>query len=876
MISPLAKNKGNLLQINDWLCQADSECGNDNWQLALDILEKTIDLADSVDLKKEKIEAVLKSARIYSQRLNYTKSLIKYNQALSDIRTLNKRLQEADVIIELAQIYNSIHEYEAALELLFKAASIYEEMEVPKKLGKAYLRIGQINAITLNYDLAIVYLTRAKEVYKGKDNPAYYAKVYRLLADAYSKNLKKNKAFYYCLKSLEVAEARQLGAEKRKNYSLMANIYKELGQKKLALKHYLLSLNEANNAPDELYKGRVLSDLADFYCKVYQYERSLDCLNQAVKIAILKSDNQLLCNLYLNYSRVYEGLEDYKKSLLYFKKYTHIQTTLAEFKIRLKTEALDAKYDYEKSEKQRFLAIESLKLKDQFLSNISHEIKTPMHGILGMSDLLLKESPRDDQKEQLLSINQSANQLMEIIEDILYLSKINAGKIKVNEKEFELKRYINQLFQILELIKKDKPINLSYNIDEMVPSVLIGDPHRLLQVLINVLNNAIKFTKKGQVNLVVKVISTINKKLRLQFAITDTGIGIKQQNLSRIFKAFEQIDNSDARKYEGTGIGLNIVKNIVSMLNGSIRVESEMGKGSTFYIELPFTKSDKKAISSYITKKENPVAQTLNGASILIAEDNNINQLFIKRIFNKWGGINYTVVENGHGAINALSKQYFDLILMDLQMPEMDGVEATQYIRSELPEDKKRIPIIALTANDSPLIEEKVKAAGMNDYLFKPFDEHELFHAIRGHINTKIEEKQIADSIKQTLSTIPDAPSNLLAELSRKVDGNKAYMAEFIGIFLDQFSEAETLMAHHINEADWQNVQRLAHRIKSTINIVGLHELYEITKLIDKHTKEQTDFETINPLFLQFKQIGNLRALQLEKELTKLQAELAE
>ncbi len=869
----MSKNAGNIEQINIWMDEGNAAVSSRLWDQALDYFEKSAELAESVNLREEHISALRRLASVLEKKLNYSRAMSVLNEALSVARVSNLRFCEAKILTELSNLHLVIHEHESSLELIFKAISIYEDLGELEEVGMAFLRIGEINLQNLNYDQALNYLQKAKKALNFVENEELQTSIYRLLAEAYLKSGDQNKAFYYCLKSIEKAEAYDFHEEKRKNYLLMGDTYKHLGQFRQSLKHYRKAIIEAERLEDDLEKAVILNHTADLYCRCSKFQDAITTLDQAVSTAIIHSDNYLLADIYLNYARAFEGMENYKRAFVSFKKHTHIQNTLQEHKIRLKTEALESKYDFEKAEKQKYLAIESLKLKDQFLANVSHEIKTPMHGILGLTEMLLQDTPRQDQVEQLSSINDSAKRLMSIIEDILYLSKINTGKININDKDFELKRYIEQLMSIVHLVKKDKPINIVYHISPNVPKILNGDPHRLLQILINLLNNAVKFTPEGEVGIEVKLISKVNSKVNLRFTVYDTGIGIEKENLGKIFKAFEQIDSSNSRAYGGTGIGLNIVQQLVNILNGVIRVESSPGEGSRFHVELPYKISDKREIEAYI-KTVLEVEKSFESARILVVEDNKINQLYIERIFRKWNDISYKIAGNGQEAIHILEQEEFDLILMDLQMPGMNGFETTHYIRNKMLSDVSNTPIVAITANDSPLIEEKVEEAGMNGYLFKPFDEHELFHIMRLNLKSKFKETSIAKSINNSLKNIPDAPSDLLKDLSRKVDGNKRYMAEFLQIFLDQYPEAITLMHHHINERDWVQVQRVAHRIKSTINIIGLKDLYDVIKAIDKHTRGKTNFPTVQPLYEQFVEIGNLRVLQLEKELQKLKSDI--
>ncbi len=862
----MTDNKSNIEQINEWLYEGSLSMEAKLWTNAIDYFEKAADLAEKIDLKKSQLNALVNLAKCHEVRLMYAKSMTVLNTALSISRRINSKSVESEILQTLAKLNLKLNEFETALEQIFKAICIYEDLDDYNKIGMAYLQIAEINLKTLNYELALENLLKAKKILANNPDQNLQTKIYRLLAEAYLENGNHNKAFYYCLKSSEKAESLELYDETRKSYLLMGRTYMEKNNFKLSLKHYNLALNAAKKVEDDLEVSNVLSKIAELYNKCNRFHDAIDTLDKAISTAIIKSANYLLADIYLSYTTAFEGLRKYQKALQNFKKYNHIQTTLQEYKIRLKTDALETKTEFARAEKQKYLAIESLKLKDQFLANISHEIRTPMHGIIGLTSNLLSDNPRENQKEELNSIYDAASRLNQMLKDLLYLSKINTGKLNINDKDFELNRYMSQLIELVNLVKKEKPVEVNYHISKNVPIILNGDPHRLLQILLNLFNNAIKFTHEGEVGLDVRLVSKVKNKLIIRFTVYDTGIGISNDNLDKIFKPFQQIDESNARAYEGSGIGLNIVQQIVNILNGTIRVESEENKGSKFHVELPFKVSEKDKIESYIEEAVVDEFQISEGSKVLIVEDNKINQLYIKRLLSKWKSIRFKVVSGGKEAIKILEDESFDLILMDLQMPRMSGFELTNYIRTETEEPTSNIPIIAITANDSPLIEEQVVKAGMNGYLFKPFNEMELINIMKLHINIS----KLSNENEFATGEVASSPE-LLKNLSKKVNGDKRYMAEFIEIFLDQYPEAVTLILHHTKENDWEQVQRVAHRIKSTINIVGLGDLYEVVRAIDKHTRTETDQETIMPLYKQFVEIGDLRVLQLNNELKRLQ-----
>lgn len=365
----------------------------------------------------------------------------------------------------------------------------------------------------------------------------------------------------------------------------------------------------------------------------------------------------------------------------------------------------------------------STKAKSEFLATMSHEIRTPMNAILGMTHLLKEDSPRKDQIEPINILDFSGKTLLSLIDDILDFSKIEAGKIEFEKIEFKLDELIDVIIESFRSSAKNKGIDLSASIAKNTPNVLMGDPARLTQILNNLVSNALKFTEDGKVSLEVSSLKNEDEIITLQFAITDTGIGIEEDRMDTIFNSFTQASENTKRLFGGTGLGLTISKQLTELQGGKISVESEEGKGSTFFVELTFEKSDAGEKASKVTEEEG--AKSISGLKLLLAEDNLVNQKVMIRFFERWN-VEMKVVDNGLEVLEALKEQNFDVILMDLQMPEMDGYEASENIRKLDDPYKRKTPIIALTAAALKEVREKVYAAGMNDFVTKPFDPAEL------------------------------------------------------------------------------------------------------------------------------------------------------
>lgn len=383
------------------------------------------------------------------------------------------------------------------------------------------------------------------------------------------------------------------------------------------------------------------------------------------------------------------------------------------------------------AELERQKAEDAKKFEQQFLANMSHEIRTPMNVVMGMTNLLLKTSLNDQQKKYISAIKDSSENLLVIINDILDLSKIEAGKIDFESIHFSLHKTLDIVHTTLIYKAEEKGLAMNVKMDPAIPATVIGDPVRLSQVLLNLAGNAVKFTEKGSITIQCKALKEENDNIWIEISVIDTGIGISEKMVHNIFESFTQASSDTTRKYGGTGLGLTISKQLVELQGGSIQVKSKLHEGSTFSFILPYGIGTKITKDEKIKQVDVKVLEELSHKKILLVEDNVFNQIVATDTLKDLvKGISVEIASNGKEAIEQLQKNQYDIVIMDIQMPEMDGYQATRYIRTHFPEPLKNIPILAMTANVIKEEIEKCFDSGMNAYIAKPFDPEDLLSKI--------------------------------------------------------------------------------------------------------------------------------------------------
>jgi PAS domain S-box-containing protein len=510
-----------------------------------------------------------------------------------------------------------------------------------------------------------------------------------------------------------------------------------------------------------------------------------------------------------------------------------------------------------KAEGATRIAVDSVKAKQQFLSNMSHEIRTPMNAIIGFTKVVLKTELTSKQREYLQAIKTSGDALIVLINDILDLAKVDSGKMSFEKTPFKMAKSIAAMIHLFDIKSQEKNVLLLKEYDESIPEIVIGDPVRLHQIILNLVSNAVKFTIQGKIIVSVTLVEETHDDVIIEFAVSDTGIGIIEAKIESIFENFQQASSGTSRIYGGTGLGLAIVKQLVEAQGGTIKVSSVINVGSTFSFRLPF----QKTIANVETPEDIFALDTeLKNINVLVVEDIALNQLLMRTLLDDFG-FNCDIASNGKIAIEKLRLKQYDIILMDLQMPVMNGFETTEYIRKTL---NSNVPIVALTADVTTVDLAKCEVVGMNDYVSKPVDERLLYSKIIG-ILKKVDlsnQEIILDKIAVKTKCTD------LNYLIQRTKSNPKLMSEMISLYLEQTPPLIESMRTSFDQKDWSTLYATVHKMIPSFSIVGINQDFELmAKKVKDFANIQSEEDSIPDMVLQLESICVQACRELEEEL---------
>lgn len=516
----------------------------------------------------------------------------------------------------------------------------------------------------------------------------------------------------------------------------------------------------------------------------------------------------------------------------------NVERELNQYRLNLESTVAEQTHELQHKNAELILAIEQAeaasKIKSSFLANMSHEIRTPLNGIIGFSELLQRDLTETYQVQRINKVMAAAQHLLGLINDILDFSKIEANRLEIESTRFSLSDMLDNIASLVDAQAREKGLQWVMQIDKTLPDVLSGDPLRVKQILLNFASNAVKFTEQGKIELRVKNRGNVGEKVKIRFEVSDSGVGMDEKALSKLFQPFEQIDMSTTRKYGGTGLGLAISSKLAELMQGKVGVDSTLGRGSLFWFESDFL-VPMEAIAPTISQIQSArhYPKRLSGC-VLVVEDNPVNSDVAREIL-AGAGVTVVLAQHGQEALSCLDQHTFDLILMDMQMPVMDGIEATKAIR--LREDGKTIPIVAMTANAFAEDRLKCLAAGMSDHLAKPITINSLLG---------IAAKWLQQPTEQAVFLEGDIPSGILPtglnELAgldvdlglQSVSGKMHSYIRLLKKLLDYHGEDVEKIRVAYSESDWPAIKKLAHSIKGAGGTLGATELSTVAAMLEK------------------------------------------
>ena len=788
-----------------------------------------LNLFEEIGNKKELADVYLNIGNIYFFINNYSEALKKNEIALKLFEELGDKQGIVDSYTIIGNVY-FFHrkDYSQSLKIFLAQLKIVQEMCDSSLIAYAYSGIGSCYFALHNYSEGVKAFSIQAKIFEQLGDTANIAFAYSQLATGYleiSNNYTEALNFFF--KSLKIAETINAKDQILRCYLSIGKTYSKQGKAIEGKRWYqkALVLAKENQYVDDLqkaYNGLAKSDSAlgnykaayENYKLAVQYKDSIFNKENAQIVVQAEMQNEFDKNeAATKAERIQQALlsqhELQRQKLMR-------NGFIAGFAVMFLFASIFLS-QRNRTKKEKMRAEKSEKFKQQFLANMSHEIRTPMNAIMGMTHLVLDTPLNEKQQNYLISINNASENLLHIINEILDLSKIEAGKMELEQIDFSIRDLVEQVKQTLQHKATEKNIDLIATVQATVPEILIGDKVRLFQILMNLVGNAIKFTEKGSVQL------SVNKEQdQICFSITDTGIGIPQDKLQSIFESFTQAHSSDTRKYGGTGLGLSISKQLVELMGGNIFIESEVGSGATFSFSINLAIGLKeKLLKQHLSEQID--GSILDGLTILLVDDNADNRIVCRDTLESKSKVEIIEATNGEEALEKFAQHNFDIVLMDVQMPVMNGYEATQQIRNNFASPKKNVPIIALTASVIRSDLDKCRKAGMNDYVPKPFKPVQLFTAIAILANREIKYIKSKAAVQKN-EQLTVSPHIDLTFLDNFCEGNRAKMKKYILIFLDSVPVFISKLNVAMTEFDAEEIASQVHGFKTKFAMMGMEQ----------------------------------------------------
>lgn len=796
----------------------------------------------------------------YGIQGDYEDGLAELHKAHAISRQIKDRRLEARTLNNFGNIYREKGDFARALNYFEEALAINEAEGDEVATSVNLTSIAQMLYDLNDYDSALDYALRCMPIFENAHDDNRVTTTYNVLGNIYFKLQEYEKAQYYFERNLQKSDK-----ESSAHIAALSGIGKvyyrlnDFDNARKRLQQALTTAIELENAEVQIicnyYLGKMLMDEGDF-------RQALNLLNIAFEMAEDYTRKHDVMSLHETLSILYDKMGNIPSAFYHLKAYEQLKEEIFQQTTLNKLRNLQIRQKTELAQKEKEVAEKTAHLKQQFMANMSHEIRTPMNAIVGMTRLLMDKEPKPDQIKYLKAIQQSADNLLVIINDILDLSKIEAGKIVIEETDFVMTELINSMKDILLFKAEEKGLEFKVDIDDKIPVRLAGDPTRINQVLINLAGNAVKFTEKGSVTVTARVERQEGKTYHIRFDVIDTGIGISPDYVESIFESFTQAGTDVARKFGGTGLGLTISKQLVDLMNGTIYVSSELGKGTQFTVIIPLNESDNQTPVADTPIIDDSMKNELASLKLLLAEDNEFNRMVAEDTLKELlPGIHIDVAVNGEDAVDKVKTGKYDIVLMDIQMPVMDGVQATNEIRKNLAPPLNQVRIIAMTANVLQEDVQKYFDTGMNAYVSKPFQPDELLLKMasvmeNGPDKVSTSENDAAPQAKEqtALKPLPEKVTNM-AFLSQFTGGKPEKMDKYKAMFMENGPKLLANIDAGLQQNDYASIKIAAHSLKPQLSYMGVKEEVSNIFLIEQSAGQEAHYERLPALVEQLHRV---------------------
>jgi len=800
-------------------------------------------------------------------KLNYQEALEFYLKSSSLNKNNSNIKQHAVDLILIGDVYKEIGDFKRTKNQYFKALNIGKKTKSNHIKAIANFALGKVEEQENNKFLALEYYILSNQQIAQTSKIELKGEIAHYLGIFYFNVKRFSSAEIHLLEALNIYEKLKI-KEKQAilNYEL-GQLYENLENNGKALIYLKNSLNLSEETGMKTYIKRGYEDMAKVYETKKDYKRAYEFLQYYAAIKDVSEINELETKLNLakkNQELIFLEEQDKNKE-----KIRNLQLTfLIIFLVILIIFSGFLYFAYRQKSSINIKLIKAneranqlRKDKEDFFAYTSHEIRTPLNAVVGLSQLVSETNLNQKQQKYIKTINSSANSILFLVNDILDLSKIEKGAIELENVPFSLKEITEDIVQTLLFKAEKNDIIISSDINNNIPELNYGDPVRLNQILLNLADNAIKFTHKGEVKIILSLISSDKHSSKIKFTIKDTGIGIKKDKLNSIFESYSQESSDTTRQYGGTGLGLAISKELVSLMNGNLQVDSAYGVGSSFYFTITMQNGNAKDVKTSLKPSQEII---LSDIKILLVDDNELNRnVFYDLINNTKNNVSVDLAEDGEIAIKKLIKNNYDIILMDIQMPNKNGYETTIAIRQDFKDGKQNIPIIAMTAYVLEGVLDKCLASGMNDCISKPIKRELLNAKINSVLNinstTKIDEKiKDENKSKNTSSSIIDL--SLIKDIS---NNNNEKILKYINLYLDKVPEDFKKIKTCIKNSDYNKIAELAHKIKGNAGYLGVNSAFPYLEKLENIKKNSDKSNNIVSI------VSNLEEI-LEKSFNEL------